>query len=111
MPAHGILHAERFAASERPDASANTSFEAELRQSGVVVPVPADRNLLAAIHTIDPTLDASCEDGICGSCEVRVLGGIPDHRDDVLQNHERGRTDVMYPCVSRARSRRIVLDI
>jgi ferredoxin-NADP reductase len=111
MPAHGTLHTERFAASERPDASANTLFEAELRQSGVVVPVPADRSLLAAIRAVDPTLDASCEDGICGSCEVRVLGGIPDHRDDVLQNHERDRIDVMYPCVSRAKSRRIVLDI
>lgn len=111
MPEHGTLHTERFAASDRADVAANTAFEADLRESGVVVQVPPERSLLAAIHDVDPTLDASCEDGICGSCQVRVLGGIPDHRDDVLQNHERDRTDVMYPCVSRAKGRRIVLDI
>jgi ferredoxin len=109
MPSHATLHTERFAATQRPlEAEA---FEAVLRRSGVVVQVPAEQSLLDAIHEVDPTLDASCEDGICGSCEVRVLGGLPDHRDDVLQNHERDRTDLMYPCVSRAKGRRIVLDV
>lgn len=109
MPSHATLHTERFAATDRSGDMA--AFEAVLQRSGVVVQVPAERSLLAAIHDVDPTLDASCEDGICGSCEVRVLGGVPDHRDDVLQNHERDRTDLMYPCVSRAKGRRIVLDV
>ncbi|MEU4604127.1 PDR/VanB family oxidoreductase [Kribbella sp. NPDC023972] len=109
MPSHATLHTERFAATARSGAA--EAFEAVLQRSGVVVQVPAERSLLAAIHDVDPTLDASCEDGICGSCEVRVLGGVPDHRDDVLQNHERDRTDLMYPCVSRAKGRRIVLDV
>jgi ferredoxin-NADP reductase len=109
MPAHATLHTERFAATERSGEA--WAFEAVLQRSGVVVQVPAERSLLDAIHDVDPTLDASCEDGVCGSCEVRVLGGVPDHRDDVLQNHDRDRTDLMYPCVSRAKGRRIVLDI
>jgi ferredoxin-NADP reductase len=109
MPAHATLHTERFVATERSGERA--AFEAVLQRSGVVVQVPAERSLLDVIHEVDPTVDASCEDGICGSCEVRVLGGIPDHRDDVLQNHERDRTDLMYPCVSRAKGRRIVLDV
>ncbi|GAB2673201.1 PDR/VanB family oxidoreductase [Kribbella swartbergensis] len=109
MPEHATLHTERFAATERSGERA--AFEAVLQRSGVVVQVPAERSLLDVIHEVDPTVDASCEDGICGSCEVRVLGGIPDHRDDVLQNHERDRTDLMYPCVSRAKGRRIVLDV
>ncbi len=109
MPAHATLHTERFAATQRRVEA--EPFEAVLQRSGVVVQVPAERSLLDAIHEVDPTLDASCEDGICGSCEVRVLGGLPDHRDDVLQNHERDRTDLMYPCVSRAKGRRIVLDV
>ena len=109
MPSHATLHTERFAATQRSVEA--EPFEAVLQRSGVVVQVPAEQSLLAAIHEVDPTLDASCEDGICGSCEVRVLGGLPDHRDDVLQNHERARTDLMYPCVSRAKGRRIVLDV
>ncbi|WP_350281377.1 PDR/VanB family oxidoreductase [Kribbella sp. HUAS MG21] len=109
MPEHLTLYTERFVPTER--SAAAEPFEAVLQRSGVVVQVPSERSLLDAIHEVDPTLDAACEDGICGSCEVRVLGGVPEHRDDVLQNHERDRTDVMYPCVSRAKGRRIVLDV
>ncbi|GAA1949701.1 hypothetical protein GCM10009754_17940 [Amycolatopsis minnesotensis] len=104
----GTLHVERFAAS--PDAGPRRPFEAELRRSGRTVRVPADGTLLAAIHEVDPALPASCTDGLCGSCVVPVLDGIPDHRDDVLQPHERDRTDLIYPCVSRARGDRLVLD-
>lgn len=108
---HGTLHTERFAASGRTDAGPAAPFEAELRRSGVLVQVPANRTLLSAIQDVDPTVDLSCEDGICGSCATRVLAGTPDHRDDVLQAGERDRTDVIYPCVSRAHGARIALDV
>lgn len=106
---HGRLYLERFAAATR-DAAPTHPFEAELRRSGETVQVPADSSLLAAIREIEPALDSSCEDGVCGSCEMRVLAGRPDHRDSVLQTHERDRCDVIYPCVSRAQGSRIVLD-
>ncbi|WP_280382607.1 PDR/VanB family oxidoreductase [Nocardia wallacei] len=105
------LHIERFAASRRATDTENAPFDAELRRSGVVVHIPADRTLLSAIQDVDPAVDLSCEDGVCGSCATRVLAGIPDHRDDVLQPGERDRTDIIYPCVSRARGQRIVLDV
>lgn len=107
---HGRLHVERFAARER-ETGPDTPFEAELRASRTVVRVPADRTLLAALQDVDPTLDFSCEDGVCGSCETRVLDGVPDHRDDILSGEDRARRDVIYPCVSRARGSRIVLDL
>ena len=31
-----------------------------------------------------PGVPYDCEEGFCGSCETRVLAGIPDHRDLVL---------------------------
>ncbi|MGH8794716.1 MAG: PDR/VanB family oxidoreductase [Stackebrandtia sp.] len=108
---HGTLHVERFAASQRPDAADNAPFKAELRQSGALVDVAADQTLLSAIQRVDPTIDLSCEDGVCGSCRTRVIAGVPDHRDDVLQPYERDRVDVIYPCVSRASGKRIVLDV
>lgn len=106
---HGTLHTERFVPTVH--AGVNTAFEAELRRSGVVVEVPADGSLLDAIHDVEPALDSSCTDGVCGSCVTRVLSGVPDHRDDVLQANERDRTDVIYPCVSRSLSPRLVLDL
>ncbi|MDQ1022568.1 ferredoxin-NADP reductase [Streptomyces umbrinus] len=107
---HGTLRVERFAAGDRATGKADTPFEAELARSGRTVRVPVGRTLLSAIQEVDPTIDRSCEDGICGSCATRVLDGDPEHRDDVLQPDERDRRDIIYPCVSRARGDRIVLD-
>ncbi|WP_233621474.1 PDR/VanB family oxidoreductase [Amycolatopsis sp. WAC 04182] len=105
----GTLHVERFAATART--REGRPFVAELRRSGRTVRVPANGTLLAAIHEIDPAVPASCVNGVCGSCRTTVLAGVPDHRDDVLQPHERDRTDVIYPCVSRATGGKLVLDL
>ncbi|MCX5302789.1 hypothetical protein OG304_04905 [Streptomyces sp. NBC_00160] len=47
----------------------------------------------------------------CGSCELRVLDGTPDHRDTVLSGDGRDRREVIYPCVSRARSPILTVDL
>ncbi|MGA4837783.1 PDR/VanB family oxidoreductase [Streptomyces sp. G45] len=107
---HGTLRVERFTAPGRADDATDRPFEAELARSGRIVRVPPGRSLLSAIQDVDPTVDHSCADGICGSCATRVLDGVPDHRDHVLQADERDRTDVIYPCVSRAKGDHIVLD-
>ena len=53
----------------------------------------------------------SCEEGICGSCETRVLEGTPDHRDSVLTAAEQAKGEVMMVCVSGCKSERLVLDL
>ncbi|MGI5440296.1 2Fe-2S iron-sulfur cluster-binding protein [Streptomyces shenzhenensis] len=52
-----------------------------------------------------------CEEGICGSCETRVLSGEVDHRDHILTPQERAANDCMMLCVSRAAGDRLVLDL
>ena len=54
---------------------------------------------------------SSCRDGICGSCETKVLEGVPDHRDSLLSAKERAACTSMMVCVSRAKSDRLVLDL
>jgi ferredoxin len=49
---------------------------------------------------------SGCREGVCGSCEIGVLDGEPDHRDDI--GAPPGR---MYPCVSRALTPRLILDL
>ncbi|GAA3383593.1 hypothetical protein GCM10020369_10030 [Cryptosporangium minutisporangium] len=107
----GVLHVERFLASSAASTLPGTPFEAELRRSGRVLQVPADRSLLSVLQDVEPGTDYSCANGVCGSCETRVLAGVPDHRDYVLRPEERRRRDVIYPCVSRVRGSRIVLDL
>ncbi|WP_426435884.1 2Fe-2S iron-sulfur cluster-binding protein [Bradyrhizobium genosp. P] len=45
----------------------------------------------------------SCEQGICGSCELGVLKGEVDHRDSILSPSERQANSTMMVCVSRAK--------
>ncbi|WP_374196799.1 2Fe-2S iron-sulfur cluster-binding protein [Streptomyces sp. ISL-100] len=104
------LHTERFGALLQA-APAARAFEVELRRTGHVLPVPPDRTLLEAIRQVVPETAAFCEEGFCGTCELRVLDGTPDHRDTVLADSERHRRDVIYPCVSRAHSPRLVVDL
>lgn len=54
---------------------------------------------------------SSCLEGTCGTCETRVLAGEVDHRDALLTPDEQAANDVMFVCVSRARSGRLVLDL
>ena len=49
--------------------------------------------------------------GICGTCVVRVLAGIPQHNDDILDDEQRASGTVILPCVSRCNSKLLVLDL
>jgi ferredoxin-NADP reductase len=112
-----MLYAERFVAgadSKILTAEAQhrqSAFEVELRQSNVVLMVPADRSTLSVIRDVLPDVPFSCEEGYCGSCETRVLAGVPEHRDDVLTPEERAANKTMMTCVGRALTPRLVLDL
>jgi len=45
------------------------------------------------------------------TCETGVLAGEPDHRDSLLSEDERQRSESMFVCVSRSCSDRLVLDL
>jgi ferredoxin-NADP reductase len=111
----GALHLERFAAGPVGPAPAeeaeNTAFEVELRHSGVVLTVPADRTVLEVVREAVPSMLSSCEEGYCGTCETKVLDGTPDHRDSYLTPEEQEACASMMVCVSRAKTPRLVLDL
>jgi len=53
----------------------------------------------------------NCEQGICGTCVARMVEGDPDHRDMYLTDEEHDNEQLFAPCVSRAKSRLLVLDL
>jgi ferredoxin-NADP reductase len=87
------------------------AFEVELKDSGLVVMVPADQTLLEALRKANVDVQSDCEEGLCGSCEVRVLAGEVDHRDVVLTKGERQSHTRMMTCCSRAAGRKLVLEL
>ncbi|MBV8620339.1 MAG: oxidoreductase [Curvibacter sp.] len=106
------VHVERFTAAEVAAATdARDQYTVELRRSGQVLTVQPGQSLLAALKAVPVRLDTSCEEGVCGSCETRVLAGTPDHRDSVLSASEKAANQVMMVCVSGCRSERLVLDL
>ncbi|MEN2475280.1 cytochrome P450/oxidoreductase [Burkholderia sp. GS2Y] len=87
------------------------TFEVELKDSGLVVIVPAGQTLLAALRKANVDVQSDCEEGLCGSCEVRVLAGEVDHRDVVLTKGERQSNTRMMTCCSRAKGAKLVLEL
>lgn len=93
------------------DPGQEQAFEAELKDSGIVVTVAPGQTLLAALRAANIDMQSDCEEGLCGSCEVRVLAGEIDHRDVVLTRAERQANSKMMSCCSRAKCQRIVLEL
>jgi vanillate O-demethylase ferredoxin subunit len=106
----GCVHFEYFAAPARVHAP-NRAFEVELRRRGLVLEVPAGQTLLQALRAHGIDVPSSCEEGVCGTCETRVLEGECEHRDCLLSDAERAASASMMVCVSRAKARRLVLDL
>lgn len=106
----GCVHFEYFTAPAHAPAP-NRAFEVELRASGLTFEVPPERSLLQAVRDHGVDVATSCEDGVCGTCETRVLEGECEHRDLLLTDAERAANKSMMICVSRAKSPRLVLDL
>ncbi|MFJ8976978.1 PDR/VanB family oxidoreductase [Streptomyces sp. NPDC102282] len=105
------LRLERFAAPTVEHDGDDEAFEVECRTSGLTLTVGAGTSVLEAAESAGLAVESSCRDGICGSCETRVLEGTPDHRDFLLSEAERVAGASMMICVSRCASGRLVLDL
>lgn len=110
----GTVHFEYFgAAPQEPSIAQDVehAFTVELARSGRTVQVQPGCTTLEALREAGVEIESSCEQGVCGTCLVRVLEGTPDHRDLFLTDDERAANDSMLPCVSRACSATIRLDL
>jgi ferredoxin-NADP reductase len=107
----GTLHLERFAAGQpTPTDGEATPFSVQLGLEGPVLEVPADRSVLDVLLDAGADVLFSCQEGTCGTCEVSVLAGRPDHKDPLLSPEERAAGRMLI-CVSRSLDPRLVLDI
>lgn len=109
---HANAHIERFAPVQvQAAADARGHYTVELRRSGRCIGITPEKSLLDSLLEAGIPMDYSCCEGVCGSCETRVLEGEPDHRDAVLSAQEKASNQVMMVCVSGCKSERLVLDL
>ncbi len=102
------VHFEDFGTADTSQPE-DTAFQVRLARTGTTVEVPVGCSILEALRAQGIDIASSCQSGSCGTCEVRLLEGEPDHRDLVLAEHEKSR--LIMVCVSRARSAELVLDL
>ena len=106
----GSVRFEWFAARTQEFAAAG-GFELVAAASGLTLSVPPEKTILAVLTEAGIEVARSCEQGVCGTCECRILEGQADHRDSILSAAERAENSVLMTCVSRAAGSRLVLDI
>jgi len=106
---YGEAHVEHFS-SLAPVASEG-GFTVELAKSGITIAVGEGETILEAVRAAGVDVPSSCEQGVCGACETRVLSGVPDHRDMILSPQEQEANDTMMICCSGCKSDHLVLDI
>lgn len=102
-------HVEYFSA--KSEAALDGGFTVELARSGKTLTVPPGRSILEVVFDAGISVPSSCKEGICGSCETRLLAGEADHRDAVLSEAEQRAQTTMMICCSGAKSAKLVLDL
>lgn len=120
----GMLHAYQKACAALPServhfeffssdvkAAAEGGFTVVLQKSGKEVFVKTGETILNAVRAAGVDVQSSCEEGVCGACETRVISGEPDHRDMILNDRERAESKSMMICCSGCKSERLVLDL
>lgn len=103
------VHVEYFAAK---DAAATAGgFRVTLHRSGRTLDVQPGQTILDTLIAAGVEPPWSCREGVCGTCETRVLDGTPDHRDLVLSAADHAKNDRMMVCCSGSKSPTLVLDL
>lgn len=106
------VHFEWFQApAQEASAQGPQAFTLKLAKRGLELQVPAQSSILDVLEANDVIIPSVCKEGVCGTCECRILSGEADHRDVVLTDAERAANEVLMVCVSRAKGNCLVLDL
>jgi ferredoxin-NADP reductase len=103
------IHVEYFTPKEEP--ARKGGFTVELARSGLEFFIPEGRSILEVLLDEGVDVDYSCELGICGACEQRVISGLPEHRDSILTEEEQAENQRVMICCAGCKSERLVLDL
>ncbi|KIU45456.1 MULTISPECIES: PDR/VanB family oxidoreductase [Bradyrhizobium] len=103
------VHVEYFKAREAP--ATEGGFAVRLARSNRTIAVEPGKTILDALLDAGIAANYACTEGVCGTCETRVLEGIPDHRDQFLSEEEQATNRSVMICCSGAKSGMLVLDL
>jgi ferredoxin-NADP reductase len=105
----GQVHVEYF--TPRAEPTKKGGFTVELARSKQEFFIPEGKTILGVLLDEGVDVDYSCELGICGACEQRVISGIPEHRDSILSEEEQAENKRVMICCAGCKTDRLVLDL
>jgi ferredoxin-NADP reductase len=105
------IHVEYFTPKDDATSGHIGGFWVELARSGEEYFIPEGKKVLEVLFEAGVDVDYSCELGICGACETRVISGIPEHHDSVLSEEEQATNEKVMICCCGCKTERLVLDM
>jgi tetrachlorobenzoquinone reductase len=108
-----LIHVEYFTPKEEAAGGEGKlgGFWVELARSGEEYFIPEGKKILEVLYEAGVDVDYSCELGICGACETKVISGIPEHHDSVLSEEEQATNEKVMICCAGCKTERLVLDM
>jgi ferredoxin-NADP reductase len=106
-----LIHVEYFTAKEEASADQLGGFWVELARSGEEYFIPPGKKVLEVLFDAGVDVDYSCELGICGACETKIISGEPIHHDAVLSEEEQATNEKVMICCCGCKTERLVLDM
>jgi ferredoxin-NADP reductase len=103
------VHVEYFTAKMK--AATDGGFTVILARSGRSFRVDAGKTILETLTGNNIDLPFSCMQGVCGTCETKVIDGVPDHRDVLMTEAEHDLNKTIMICCSGSKSQTLVLDL
>jgi vanillate O-demethylase ferredoxin subunit len=103
------IHIEYFSAET--EVATEGGYTLELARSGQTIAVEEGETMLDALLAVGVDVGFACGEGVCGTCEVKVLEGVPDHRDHFLSDEDKASNRSIMVCCSGSKSAKLVLDI
>jgi ferredoxin-NADP reductase len=103
------IHFEYFSSNVK--ASNEGGFTVVLAKTNREIAIAPGQSILDAVNKLGLNVAYSCQEGVCSACETRVLEGIPDHRDVILNDVERAENKTMMICCSGSKTPRLILDL
>jgi ferredoxin-NADP reductase len=103
------VHVEYF--SSKLGLATDGGYSVEIASSGRLFDIPPGKTILTVLRDAGFVVPSSCEQGVCGACETRLLSGQADHRDAILTQSERDANETIMICCSGSKGGRLVLDL
>ncbi|MGO3344661.1 MAG: PDR/VanB family oxidoreductase [Marinomonas sp.] len=106
------LHREFFSAPTLNFvAKKESAFKVKVHSTGAVFDVGPEQTITQVLDDKGIYIPVSCEEGVCGTCQTKVISGTPDHADVYLSVQQKAEGKFIMPCCSRSKSALLELDL